>query len=58
MEMAFLGGNSHPSVTIREVTNVPRQYEREEQSREKQSQANDGQLRHLVLQVWANVLSI
>ena len=47
MEMALLGGNRNPSARISEISDVPCQYERRKQGREKQSQTNNSQLRHL-----------
>jgi len=45
--MPFLGGDRDPSTRSGRIPNVSREYEREQEGRKKQSQVNDGQLRHL-----------
>lgn len=49
MKVPFLGRGSDPSPGIRDIPNVPGEYEREEQTRKEQPKANYGQLRHLDL---------
>lgn len=58
VQVPLLGWNRDHSMPSRKVAHVAREHEREEQSREEQPQTNYSQLRHLIVQVWANVQSV